>query len=63
MISEEGWIKVLDFEEARKTFSKAIEIDPGYALAYAGLADTYTEFWRNYESTEESLNQADEASG
>ena len=51
-----------DFEEARKMFSRAIEIDPGYALAYAGLADTYTEFWRNYESTEENLNQADEAS-
>jgi tetratricopeptide (TPR) repeat protein len=43
-------------------FSKAIGIDPGYALAYAGLADTYTEFWRNYESTEENLVQAEEAS-
>lgn len=43
-------------------FTKAIEIDPGYALAYAGLADTYTEFWRNYESTEENLTQAEEAS-
>jgi non-specific serine/threonine protein kinase len=51
-----------DFSSAREMFSKAIEIDPGYALAYAGLADTYTEFWRNYESTEENLNQADEAS-
>ena len=51
-----------DFESAREMFSKAIEIDSGYALAWAGLADTYTEFWRNYESTEENLAQAEEAS-
>jgi adenylate cyclase len=43
-------------------FTKAIEIDPEYAPAYAGLADTYTEFWRNYESTDENLAQADQAS-
>jgi TolB-like protein/Tfp pilus assembly protein PilF len=51
-----------DFESAREMFSKAIEIDSGYALAWAGLADTYTEFWRNYESTEENLMQAEQAS-
>jgi len=51
-----------DFESAREMFSKAIEIDSGYALAWAGLADTYTEFWRNYESTEENLAQAEETS-
>jgi non-specific serine/threonine protein kinase len=51
-----------DFESAREMFSKAIEIDSGYALAWAGLADTYTEFWRNYESTEENLTQAEETS-
>jgi TolB-like protein/Tfp pilus assembly protein PilF len=51
-----------DFDSARQMFSKAIEIDSGYALAWAGMADTYTEFWRNYESTEENLVQAEEAS-
>jgi serine/threonine protein kinase/TolB-like protein/Tfp pilus assembly protein PilF len=51
-----------DFESAREMFSKAIEIDSGYGLAWAGLADTYTEFWRNYESTEENLAQAEKAS-
>ncbi|MCU0233776.1 MAG: protein kinase [Thermoanaerobaculales bacterium] len=51
-----------DFGSAREMFGRAIAIDPGYALAYAGLADTYTEFWRNYESTEENLAQAEEAS-
>jgi TolB-like protein/tRNA A-37 threonylcarbamoyl transferase component Bud32/Tfp pilus assembly protein PilF len=51
-----------DFDSAREMFSNAIAIDAGYALAWAGLADTYTEFWRNYESTEENLVQAEEAS-
>jgi TolB-like protein/Tfp pilus assembly protein PilF len=51
-----------DFESAREMFQNAIAIDAGYALAWAGLADTYTEFWRNYESTEENLVQAEEAS-
>jgi tetratricopeptide (TPR) repeat protein len=32
---EEGFTKSLDH------FSKAIELDPGYGLAYAGLADAY----------------------
>ena len=31
----EGFRKALDF------FTKAIELDPGYALAYVGIADTY----------------------
>ena len=51
-----------DFESAREMFQNAIEIDSGYALAWAGIADTYTEFWRNYESTEENLTHAEEAS-
>jgi TolB-like protein/Flp pilus assembly protein TadD len=51
-----------DFESARDMFSKSIEVDPTYAPAYAGLADTYTEFWRNYESTDENLQRADEFS-
>jgi serine/threonine protein kinase/Tfp pilus assembly protein PilF len=50
-----------DFESARKMFTSAIDIDSGYALAWAGLADTYTEFWRNYQSTDENLRQAEEA--
>jgi serine/threonine protein kinase/Tfp pilus assembly protein PilF len=50
------------FELAREMFDKAIEIDPAYAPAYAGLADCYTEFYRNYESSEETLAGADQAS-
>jgi TolB-like protein/Tfp pilus assembly protein PilF len=50
------------FELAREMFEKAIEIDPSYAPAHAGLADCYTEFYRNYDSSEEILAGADEAS-
>jgi non-specific serine/threonine protein kinase len=50
------------FEFARQMFSRAIEIDPEYAPAYAGLADCHTEFYRNYESTEANLDKADAAS-
>jgi TolB-like protein/Tfp pilus assembly protein PilF len=34
--TDEGWKK------AREEFSRAIELDPDYALAYAGLADCYS---------------------
>ncbi|HWR96120.1 MAG TPA: tetratricopeptide repeat protein, partial [Arenimonas sp.] len=33
-----------EFEKAVAFFKQAIEKDPGYALAYSGLADTYTLF-------------------
>ncbi len=32
-----------DFEKAKKFFEKAIELDPNYAEAYAGLAEVYDE--------------------
>jgi non-specific serine/threonine protein kinase len=41
-----------DFEAAREAFSRALDIDPDYAPAWAGLADCYTEFYRNYDSSE-----------
>ena len=50
------------FHSARDFFSDAIELDPEFAAAYAGLADTYTEIWTNYESTDENLAKAEEAS-
>jgi TPR repeat protein len=30
-----------DLEKSREYYEKAIELDPTYALAYAGLADYY----------------------
>jgi serine/threonine protein kinase/tetratricopeptide (TPR) repeat protein len=48
--TEEGMKKGLDY------FYKAIEIDPGYALAYAGLADSYNLLSRySYLSPEEAM--------
>jgi serine/threonine protein kinase/tetratricopeptide (TPR) repeat protein len=51
-----------DFESARDMFGRSLEIDPDYAPAWAGLADCYTEFYRNYDSSESNLEEADRAS-
>jgi non-specific serine/threonine protein kinase len=51
-----------DLGSAREMFTKAIDIDSGYAPAWAGLADCYTEYYRNYESTDDNLEAADRAS-
>jgi non-specific serine/threonine protein kinase len=49
-------------EFAREMFTRAIEIDPGYARAYAGLADccSFVQFY--WDPSEANLRQADEAS-
>lgn len=39
-------------------FKKAIEIDENYALAYAGLADCYSEIYMYFDRTDENLQQA-----
>lgn len=45
--------------EARRLFSKAIELDPGYARAYALLADlTYVEWWSEMSESKVELNRA-----
>jgi len=40
-------------DEALKHFQEAKDIDPGYALAYAGLADTYVMLGHRYDSAED----------
>jgi len=50
------------FEFARRMFERAIEIDPGYAQAYAGLADTCSFLFMEFEPSDEVRRQADEAS-
>jgi TolB-like protein/Tfp pilus assembly protein PilF len=51
--TEEGIKRGLDF------FKEAIEIDPSYALAYAGLADSYNLLSRySYSSPEEAMPKA-----
>ena len=40
------YFRVEDFKKSEEMFEKAIELDPNYALAYAGLADLYDSFVR-----------------
>lgn len=50
----EGFQRAIDF------FEQAIAIDPNFALAYAGLSDTYGILWfTNMLNTEEALQKAE----
>lgn len=51
-----------DLERARKLFSRAYELDPDYASAYAGVADCCSLLCFYFDSTEAQLTEADEAS-
>ncbi len=50
------------FALAREMFEKAIEVDPLYARAYAGIADCSAFIYFYWKSTEENLQKADAAS-
>jgi serine/threonine protein kinase/tetratricopeptide (TPR) repeat protein len=50
------------FELAGQMFARAIEIDPTYARAYAGIADCHSMLYRYWDPNPEHLRQADEAS-
>ena len=50
------------FDFAREMFAKAIEIDPGYARAYAGIADCSAFLYFYWDSSKGNLEQADQAS-
>ncbi len=47
---------------ARRMFTRAIEIDPGYARAYAGIADCSSQLYRYFDASAANLEQADSAS-
>jgi serine/threonine protein kinase/Tfp pilus assembly protein PilF len=49
-------------EYARQMFNKAIEIDPDYARAYAGVADACSMLYTYFDAREFNLRQADTAS-
>jgi serine/threonine protein kinase/Flp pilus assembly protein TadD len=49
-------------EFARQMFDKAIEIDPTYALAYAGVADCCSVLYTNFDASEANLSNAETAS-
>ncbi len=50
------------FGFAREMFTRAIETDPRYARAYAGIADCCSFLYMYFESTEANLREAEEAS-
>jgi serine/threonine protein kinase/tetratricopeptide (TPR) repeat protein len=50
------------FDFAQQMFTRAIEIDPTYARAYAGIADCHSLLYLLWEASEANLNKADEAS-
>ena len=50
------------FDFAREMFAKAIEIDPRYAKAYAGIADCSAFLYFYWDSSKHNLEQADQAS-
>ena len=49
-------------EYAKQMFTKAIEIDPDYARAHAGIADCYSLLYTYFDAREFNLRQADKAS-
>jgi serine/threonine protein kinase/tetratricopeptide (TPR) repeat protein len=49
-------------EFARQMFTRAIEVDPGYALAYAGVADCCSILYMYFDARASNLKQADKAS-
>jgi adenylate cyclase len=51
-----------NFHHAIRMFEKAIEQDPNYALAYAGIADAYSLLYQWAESSPEIAAKANEAS-
>ena len=52
--------KSLEF--ARQMFNRAIEIDPEYGRAYAGVADSCSLLYKYFDAREANLRQADSAS-
>jgi len=50
------------YEGALRMYQRAVEIDPGYARAYAGMADCYAWIHMYYEASEAMARRADEAS-
>jgi len=49
-------------EYARQMFKRAIELDPDYALAYAGVADCCSLLYMMFDARESNLKQAEAAS-
>jgi len=51
-----------DLKSALEMYTQAIDIDSSFAPAWAGLADCYTEIFRNWDSAYGNIEAADRAS-
>ena len=51
-----------NFERARETFARAIELDPEFAAAHAGFANCCSYLYLYWEATRENLEAADSTS-
>jgi adenylate cyclase len=51
-----------DYEHAIRMFEQAIGVDSKYALAYAGMADAYSNLYRYADATTENVERANRAS-
>ena len=51
-----------DIEFALQLFSRAVELDPTFAAAHAGLADCWAYLYRHADPTDAALREADAAS-
>jgi adenylate cyclase len=51
-----------NFQHALRMYHKAIELDSNYAIAYAGMADTYSQMYRFVDASPENTAKALEAS-
>ncbi len=51
-----------NFEHAIRMYNKAIELDSNYAIAYAGMADTYSQMYRFVDASSENAAKALDAS-
>ena len=49
-------------EFARQLYERAIELDPGYALAHCGVADCCSFLYQYFDASQENLKKADSAS-
>ncbi len=52
----------VSIEGAKRMFERAIELDPTYARAHAGLADVHSQFFEWWGATSEDFDAADRAS-
>jgi len=50
------------YDFARQMFTRAIEIDPSYAQAYAGIADCYSYLYMYWDANKSNIEAAEDAS-